>query len=441
MKSFWGIVIRFSPLLVRLTGLCASVGRDLSAAIAQTPPLPTSSFNASVMARWAKTVAFLPFLTPITVVAAVGQQTSWTGTWAMAPMRGDADLRLTHATLRQIVHTSVGGNELRVEISNVYGDQPLLITDAHVALWRKGASIIETSDHPVFFHGQADMTIPPGKAERSDPVALKTAVLSDLVVSFYIRAQSGPITYHPSAHRTGYIATGDVSCRTDLPDATSTASAYFLTGVEVNGNGIAGAVVTLGASITEGYSTADNTANRWSDVLAQRLARAGLHIGVLNEGISGNRLLAEGMGPDAEQRFERDVVERAGVRWVIFSDDPINDLGSTRPAPDAKALISATKRLIALAHAHHIGFLCSTLTPYQGANYWRPQDEIVREQFNTFLRNSGSGCDGVIDQDAATHSPERPAWFRREYDVGDHLHPNDLGHGAIANAVNLSLLR
>ena len=441
MKSFWGIVIRFGLLLVRLTGLCASLGCDLGSSLEETPPLPTSSFDASVMSRCVKTVAILPFLTPIAVIAAVGQQTPWTGTWAMAPMRGDADLRLTHATLRQIVHTSVGGNQLRIEISNVYGDQPLLITDAHVALCRQGAAILARSDLPVFFHGQTDMAIPPGKAERSDPVALKTAALSDLVVSFYIRSQSGPITYHPSAHRTGYIATGDVSYRTDLPDSTPTASAYFLTGVEVNGNGIAGAVVTLGASITEGYSTAYNTANRWSDVLAQRLAQAGLHIGVLNEGISGNRLLAEGTGPDAEQRFERDVVEQAGVRWVIFSDDPINDLGSTRPAPDAKALISATKRLIAVAHAHHIGFLCSTLTPYQGANYWRPQDEIVREQFNTFLRNNGSGCDGLIDQDSATHSPEQPTWFRREYDVGDHLHPNDLGHRAIANAVDLSLLR
>jgi alpha-L-fucosidase 2 len=162
-------------------------------------------------------------------------------------------------------------------------------------------------------------------------------------------------------------------------------------------------------------------------------------VGVLNEGISGNRLLVDGAGPSAENRFERDVLNQPGVRWVIFSDDPLNDLGSTRPGPPGASLIATTERLIERAHAKHIQFFCSTLTPYQGANYWRPEDEIAREQFNAFVRDRRSGCDGVVDQDAATHDPARPARFLPPYDSGDHLHPNDAGHKAIGDAVDLSL--
>ncbi len=378
-------------------------------------------------------------LSLVSAIAAVGQNGSWTGTWATAPMRGDAGVHLSGTTLRQIVHLSVGGDDLRITISNLFGNQPLQIEDVHVALWRQGASIVSATDHALSFGGHSSIIVPPGKAVHSDPVAFRTSALAYLAVSFHTPAQSGPITFHPAAHHTNYTASGDVSTRADLPDATSSGRNYFLTDVEVRGDGIAGAVVTLGASITEGYSASDNTVNHWPDVLAQRLAQAGVRIGVLNEGISGNRLLVDGAGPSAENRFERDVLDQPGVRWVIFSDDPINDLGSTRPAPDARVLIATTRRLIAKAHANHIQFLCSTLTPYQGANYWRPQDEIVREQFNSFVRSKTSGCDGVIDQDAATHDPERPAWLLPTYDAGDHLHPNDAGHKAIANAVDLSL--
>ncbi len=263
--------------------------------------------------------------------------------------------------------------------------------------------------------------------------------LANLTVSFYLPSQDGPTTFHPAAHQTNYIAPGDVGAQTNLQDAKPSGSIYFLTNVDVLGRGVRGAVVTLGASIAEGYSATENIPNRWPDVLAQRLAQAGIKVGVLNEGISGNRLLVAGAGPDAQDRFERDVLDQPGVRWVIFSDDPINDLGSTRPAPSAAALIRATQQLIEKAHAKHIRFFCSTLTPYQGANYWRQEDEAAREQFNKFVRDSRSGCDGVIDQDTATHDPAKPAWFLPAYDSGDHLHPNDAGHKAIGDAVDLSL--
>jgi lysophospholipase L1-like esterase len=368
-----------------------------------------------------------------------GQPRLWAGTWATSPMRGDAVPRLAGTTLRQIVHTSVAGDQLRIRISNLYGEHPLHIENVHVALRTSGSSIAVGSDRELLFGARTSVVIAPGSSALSDAVAFSAPSLSDLAVSFYLPDPAGSTTFHPDAHQTSYIADGNVSAQPDLPEAEPTRSIYFLTNVDARGRGVSGAVVTLGASITEGYAATANAPNRWPDVLALRLAQAGIHIGVLNEGISGNRLLVEGAGPCAEERFARDVLDQPGVRWIIFSDDPINDLGSTRPPSSAEALIAATRRLIAKAHAKRIRFFCSTLTPYQGANYWRPQDEAVRDQFNDFVRSAKSGCDGIIDQDRATHDPAMPAQFLAADDSGDHLHPNDAGHKAIADAVDLSL--
>lgn len=363
------------------------------------------------------------------------QAISWVGTWATAPMRGEADADLAGKTLRQIVRTSVGGDQLRIQISNLYGDHPLHVEDVHVSLHRSGSSTLSGSDHAVLFGGGPSVVVPPRSAVHSDAVGMKVPVLAELAISFYLPSQEGAVTLH-AAHRTNYIADGDASERPDLGNAKQINSIKFLTNVDVRGRDTRGAVVVLGASITEGYSATEDSSNRWPDVLAERLALFG--IGVLNEGISGNRLMADGAGPSAESRFERDVLDQPGVRWVIFSDDPINDLGSTRPPPSAAALIASIRRLIAKAHSMQIQFLCSTLTPYQGANYWRPEDEPVREEFNAFVRSRESGCDGVVDQEAATHDPTRPTAFLPAYDSGDHLHPNDAGHKAIGDAVNLS---
>jgi lysophospholipase L1-like esterase len=200
-----------------------------------------------------------------------------------------------------------------------------------------------------------------------------------------------------------------------------------------------GTVITFGASITAGVKSTPGTKRDWPSVLAARLTEKGSHVAVVNKGISGNRLLVDGAGPSGLSRFDQDVLSQPDVRWVIFSDDPINDLGSTRPAPTSDQLIAGILQLIAQAHQKHIQFFCSTLTPYEGANYWTPSGEAAREQVNAFLRSKKSGCDAVIDQDAATHDPAHPARYLSAYDSGDHLHPNDAGHRAIANAIDLSL--
>jgi lysophospholipase L1-like esterase len=356
-------------------------------------------------------------------------------------MQGNSQTTFTNETLRQIVHTSIGGSRVRIRISNLFGTQPLRVEDVHVALRSSHSSVVAGSDRQLRFGGRRAVTIPPGETAISDPIRFDLSPLADVAISFYLPRTSGDPTLHPLAHQTSYIAAGDVSGDFDLPDARKITSYYFLTNLDVSGKHLLGAVVTLGASITEGYKTTDGANRQWPSVLAGRLVKAGVKIGVLNEGISGNRLLVAGAGASAVSRFERDVLNQPGVRWVIFSDDPINDLGSTSPPPSGGELIAATKHLIAEAHQRHILFFCSTLTPFEGANYWTPQEEISWEQFNAFVRSNKSGCDAVVDEDTATHDPEHPERFLPAYDSGDHLHPNDAGHRAIANAVNLSIFR
>jgi lysophospholipase L1-like esterase len=359
----------------------------------------------------------------------------------MAPMRGDGQAAIAAGTLRQIVHTSVAGAEVRIRVSNLFGDRPLRIEDVHLALRRSGSAIVDGSDRQLSFNGRRSVVIPAGSAVTSDPIGFRLPALSDVAISMYLPTATGRVTFHGSTHQTGYVAAGDVSGSSELTDARTTKSCYFLTNIDVLAEDVRGAVVAFGASITEGYNATDDTDRQWPSVLARRLADAGIRVGVLNEGISGNRLLADGAGESAEKRFARDVLDQPGVQWVIFADDPINDLGSTKPAPTASQLIEATKRLIAAAHQRHVRFFCSTLTPFEGANYWSPDEEASREQFNAFLASGQSGCDAVIDQDRASHDPDHPARYLPAYDSGDHLHPNDAGHRAIGDAIDFGLFR
>jgi lysophospholipase L1-like esterase len=381
---------------------------------------------------------FAGFLPSIAAQNLSGAQ--WTGTWATPPVEIDSHRRFNRQTLRQIVHTSIGGPNARVRISNLFGKQPLQVENVHLARPANGSSILSDTDRQLLFKGCASITIPPGATVVSDPVAFAVPPLADIAISVYLPEAAGSPTFNPAAHQTSYIAPGDLSGNAILPNAAETGSWYFITNLDVQGSGLRGTLVTLGASITNGYKSTDNTNRRWPDVLARRLASAELNIGVLNEGISGNRLLTDGTGPSAEKRFDRDVLAQPGVRWVIFSDDPINDLGSTNPPPTADQLIAGIQRLVARAHQHHVQFFCSTLTPYQGANYWAPVGEASRERINAFLRSDTSGCDAVVDMDDATHDPVHPTRYLPAYDSGDHLHPNDAGMQAIADAVNLALV-
>ncbi len=361
----------------------------------------------------------------------------WTGTWSVSPESGGPSFN--QQTLRQIVHTSIGGYSARVEVSNVFGSQPLVVSDVHIAQRSSGSTITSGTDHTVTFGGQTTTTVPAGALASSDSVGFTVPALSDVAISMYLPQSTGSATFHQQGTVTNYIASGDVSGNASLSGAQTTGSYSFLTDLDVQNSASQGSVVTLGASITDGVASAPDDNRRWPNDLAVRLAQSGYNVGVLNQGISGNRLLVDGAGQSALNRFQRDVVNQPGANWVIFSDDPINDLGSTNPQPSASQLIAGVQQLISEAHQAGLKFLCSTLTPYQGAGYWNQSGENAREAFNAFVRGSGNGCDGVVDQDVATHDPNNPTMYLPAYDSGDHLHPNEAGLQAIANAVNLAL--
>ncbi|HXP02422.1 MAG TPA: SGNH/GDSL hydrolase family protein [Luteibacter sp.] len=359
----------------------------------------------------------------------------WVGTWAVsAKPIGQANFG--GLTLRHIVHTSIGGTSARIRLSNANGDQPVTFADVHIAQSAGGSSSKPETDRQVFFSGQPTITLAPGQEVTSDGVDMPVPAVSDLTVSFYLPQPTNQITGHDFSAQTRYQANGDVAGQANI-NAAADQNYAFLSNVDVQGDNPQGAVVTLGASITNGDGSTFNANKRWPNDLAARIVGAGKNVGVLDQGISGNRLLQDGAGQSATNRFEHDVLNQSGVRWAVFSDDPINDLGS-QPVPSADSLIHAEKDLIARAHDRGIKFLCSTLTPFEGSAGWSTQGEVVRGQINAFVRSADSGCDGVIDQDIATHDPAHPTRYLPAYDSGDHLHPNDAGHQAIANSVNLA---
>jgi lysophospholipase L1-like esterase len=362
---------------------------------------------------------------------------TWTGTWAASPQ--NSGTTFNQQTIRQIVRTSIGGSAARIQLSNRFGDRPLVVSEVHVARRTSGSSVDLSTDRRVTFGGQTSVTIPTGGLAASDSVAFTVPTGADVVVSIYLPQPTGPATYHQSGLQTNYLAAGNQSANATLTGAQTNGSYYFLANLDVQNPAAEGAVVTLGASITDGIGSGSDVNRRWPNRLATNLTNAGRTIGVLNQGISGNKLLQDGAGQSALNRFDRDVLNQPGVRWVIFSDDPINDLGAGSGRPSSDQLITGLRQLIDRAHQRGVKFLCSTLTPFQGSGGWSTAGEQSRAAINTFVRSAGSGCDGVVDQDNATHDPARPTWFLPSYDTGDHLHPNEAGLQAIANAVNMNL--
>ena len=368
---------------------------------------------------------------------AAAASSGWTGTWAVSPEGGGSSFN--NQTLRQIVHTSIGGTSARVQISNVFGSQPLAVSDVHVAQRSSGSTITSGTDHTVTFGGQTSTTIPAGGLAVSDAVSFSVPALSDVAVSVYLPQGTGASTFHAQGNATNYVAGGDVSGNGTLSGAGTVGSYYFLTNLDVQNSSAVGSLVTLGASITDGVASGTDDNRRWPNDLAVRLVNSGRMVGVLNQGISGNRLLQDGAGQSAINRFSRDVLNQPGVKWVSFSDDPINDLGSTNPQPTANQLIAGAQQLISTAHQNGLKFLCTTLTPYQGAGYWNQSGENAREAYDSWVRSSGNGCDAMVDFDNATHDPNNPTRYLPAYDSGDHLHPNEAGLQAMANAVDLNL--
>jgi lysophospholipase L1-like esterase len=375
----------------------------------------------------------------------------WVGTWATSPfLAGGAGPNAVpgfkDTTLRQIVHVSIGGRAIRVRFTNEFGGSPLVISSAHVALSARGGAIRPETDKALLFSGQASVTIPGGAPTYSDPLDFTVAPLSDLVITIHLVTVPDGITSHSGSSETSYLQAGDAVSAADLSAATHVDHWYFLDGVDVESKSAGGAVLTFGDSITDGAFSTKNTNARWPDDLARRLAagKKTAGIGVLNEGIGGNRLIHDMTGPNALARFDRDVLEQSGVRWIIVLEG-INDIGNRVNAaarheviPTPQDLIAAYQQIILRAHAHHIRVYGCTILPFEGAHYYTPEGEVDRQAVNRWIRTSGA-FDAVIDLDAATRDATDPAHLKAGADSGDHLHPGDAGYKVMADAIDLKL--
>ena len=366
-------------------------------------------------------------------------------------------IHFTNQTLRQIVHTSIGGSKARVVLSNAYGTAPLTIGAAYIALRDKQAAIETVSGRPLTFSGKPTITIPANAVMYSDPVTLAVPQMADLAIDLYLPGTtntSATLTMHGGAFQTSYISeTGNHTGKATFPQVGTTRSWFVLSRVDVAAPDATGAIVAFGDSITDGAQSTADTNNRWPDHLARRLLAQGTKMGVLNAGIGGNRVLNEaavpsgldvravGAGINALARFERHVLSLPGVTDVIVLEG-INDIGNARenPTPTAEDLIAGHKQLIEQAHARGLRIFGATLTPFWGAAYYTEVGEAKRQALNDWIRTS-KAYDGVIDFDKATRDPSDPKKLLGQYDSCDYLHPSDAGYKAMGEAIDLSLFR
>jgi lysophospholipase L1-like esterase len=382
----------------------------------------------------------------------------WVGTWSAALHPPDILLAsnpgFNNQTLRQIVHTSVGGDRVRVKLST-FGAGALVIGAAHIALSDAGAAIVPGSDRTLTFSGQPSVTIPPGALMLSDPVDLDVPALSDLAVSIFVPGSTGPATWHFEALQTSYISPpGDFTASPLMPVDKTTRHAdifgtehdawFWVAGVEVTASKQTGAIVTFGDSVTEGTRSTPDTNSRWPDQVARRLmAQPGNHkMGVLNAGIAGNKLLNDIIGPNGLARFDRDVLTQTAVTHVVvlLGNNDILFVFSPADVVTVDQIIEAHRQLIRRAHARGLKIYGGTLTPFGGFPLSSPPKEAMRQAVNTWIRTSGE-YDAVIDFDEVVRDPNSPSTLLPLYDSEDHLHLNDLGYEEIANAIDLKLFK
>ncbi|MGC5165721.1 SGNH/GDSL hydrolase family protein [Luteimicrobium sp. DT211] len=413
-----------------------------------------SKSRAPRRARLAAPVALATAALVATAVAPAGAGTphdppasggrSWVATWGMSPS-GKVDNGCVSCTIRDVVHTSVGGDKVRVHLSNVFGTAPLVVDEATVALpvTPDTAQVQPGTMRALRFHGAEKITIPAGESVVSDPVKLDVPADHDLLVSTYTPGYSTPMTFHPSAQQDSYFTSG-----TNATEATSAAALpqktqawHFVTGVDVAGSGARGTVVAFGDSITDGYQSSGNVDHRWPNFLAGRLNAEKHPLAVVDAGIGGNRVLldgGDGFGPAAVDRFQRDVLDQTGVRTVVILLG-INDIQQEPHQLDAAKITAGLSTMAAMAHARGIRVLGGTLTPFEGWSTYDPSEEATRQGVNDWTRTTHD-YDGYVDFDKAVRDPADPHRMLPLYDSGDHLHPNDLGYAAMGDAVDLSSL-
>jgi len=349
-------------------------------------------------------------------------------------------------TLVQVARLSAGGRRLRIRFTNEYGQTPLAIGAARVGVLGQDGQLVAGSGRVLLFDASKSASIPAGKALLSDPVDLAVAPLSSLRIALYLPGAVKQCTCHVTGAQHLMISPpGDYTERPFTPtDPALPDYRAFLSAVDVESPAPGPVIVALGDSITDGYKSTDDANHRWPDRLAERLVdrAGGSPAAVVNAGMSGNRLLADGyippMGQSALARFDHDVLAVPGVTHVIILEG-VNDLGAVGvPLPAAESMINGYRALIDRAHARGVKVIGATILPYEGAWYFHPEGEAVRQAVNLWIRTGGA-FDGVIDFDALMRDPQHPARFKADLQAGDWLHPNDVGYRAMGDAIDLSL--
>ena len=372
----------------------------------------------------------------------------WVGTWATAPAPAEG-AALSNQTLRMNARISIGGDVLRVRLSNAYGTRPLRIGSAHIGLRATGAGIAPNTDRALTFGGEASATIATGGLLLSDPVELSVAPLSDIAITFWL-PDDLPASFGITgryARQTNYISPpGDFSAETVMPVGRITDDWFFLGGIDVLAPTHTGGIVALGDSLTDANISTHDAFCRWPDQFARRLiARGGRSMGVMNQGLGGNRILHDIRGDSGLRRFDRDVLAQPGVTHAIVMLGT-NDLRNRWAKPEeevtAEQMIAGLKQMALRAHTRGIRILAATLTPFENETFlvgaWTPTREAVRLVVNAWIRDGGA-FDAVVDFDKGLRDPEHPARMLPVYDCGDHLHPSDAGYNRMGDVIDLAL--
>ena len=423
-------------------------------------PLPIPDYDKlNLSMRIVKTLLLIPFAASLLAA----DHTDWIVTWGASPspqLGTEAELqkqklRFENQTLREIVHTSVGGSTVRVRLSNAYGKETVAIGAAHVALHAKDASIVPGSDHVLTFSGRPSVSIPANAPVLSDPVKLDVPANSDVVVSLFLPNAVTGAGIHYASQQTSYIGKGDLTGAESIADAETMTHWVFLTGLDVLAPHGGATLVAFGDSITDGAASTVNANHRWPNLLAARLLAQSKtkNIGTLDAGIGGNRILHDAttnimFGINALARYDRDVLAQPGVKYIIVLEG-INDLGHAGTAAplsetvSAEDIIAGLTQLAMRAHERGTKIYGATLTPFaiaRAPGYYTPEKEAKRKAINQWIRTT-KVFDGFIDFDKAVQDPAHPDSMLPTYDSGDHLHPNDAGYKAMAQAVDLSLFK
>jgi len=434
IASSWA---RRHKILLRLGLLGAAVSLAVAAATAATARSATAA--------------------PASGTFGPGDHSVWVTSWSASPQvpvpGTPAAAGFDNQTVRNIVFTSAGGALVRLMLTNVFGTTPLQVGDVTVAVAGSGAAVAPGTIHRVTVGGSASFQIPAGAQVLSDPVAMRVAPLQDLAVSVYLPGQTGAATIHSDAQQVNWVSeAGDHAADAGAGAfTTQTQSWFYVSDVIVGPSRVSGTVVAFGDSITDGFQSTVGANTRWPNDLARRLnALHGRTLSVADEGISGNRVLNDALccGVNAEARFERDALDQPGVRDIIVLEG-INDFGFSAVPPNpvidpvtdvsASQVIAGYQQLIAQAHARGLKIFGGTLLPFKGAGYYTAAGEAKREAVNAWIRTSGA-FDGVIDFDKLMGDPADPLTLNPAWDSGDHLHPNDAGYQAMANAISLDML-